>query len=203
MIWILVVLILALVWVLIRQNRPIPAPRTEKELPDPQDLLANRFSHLAAEARGSNRHSEAQVLELKVAWLKTRPLLGHDEPPAVLDANEQKHLRLAADLWGRYSQLLSDDNQAFAACQFRPQSSLPYPKEYLALALDLLVDVGEGRIQSMHVNSKAVQSDVIVAMKGARARLDGFVDVSADELPTDPTENSKYGAERGWSARGA
>lgn len=203
MVWILVVLMLALVWVLIRQNRPMPAPRTEKELPDPQDLLADRLSHLAAEARRSNRHSEAQVMELKVAWLKTRPLLGHDEPPVELDANEQQHLRLAGDLWGRYSQLLSDDTQTFAACRFRPQSSLPYPKEYLALALDLLVGVGEERIQSIHVNSKAIPSDVVLAMKRARAQLDGFVDVSAEELPTDPTENSKYGAEKGWSASGA
>jgi len=197
------VLVLALVWIYVKQNRPPPTPLAERELPDPQELLASHLIETAQEARRAGQYDVAQARNLKATWLKTRPLLGQDDPPAELDANEQQHLRLAGDLWGRYSQLLADDTQAFAACQFRPQSLLPYPKEYLARALDLLVAVGEGRIQSIHVNSAAIQSDVVLAMKGARAQLDGFVDVSAEELPTDPTENSQYGAERGWSARGA
>jgi hypothetical protein len=73
--WIIVVLVLALVWVFIRQNRPAPAPRSAKELPDPQELLAERMVVLASAARQNGRHGEAQLAELKVAWLKTRPLL--------------------------------------------------------------------------------------------------------------------------------
>jgi hypothetical protein len=197
------VLVLALVWIYVKQNRPPPTPLAERELPDPQDLLARRLTEAASEARQKGQYDVAQAMALKATWLNTRPLLGQDDPPAELDANEQTHLRLAGGLWEHYSQLISGDAQAFAGCEFRPQSSLPYPKEYLVLALDMLIDVGEGRIQSVHLNSQTVPSDVVLAMKEARARLDGFVAVSADDLPTDPAENAKYGAERGWRTSSA
>jgi len=192
------VLILALIWIYVKQNRPPPTPLAERELPDPQDLLASRLTERASEARRNGQYDVAQAMALKATWLKTRPLLGQDDPPAELDANEQTHLRLAGGLWEHYSQLIADETLAFAGCEFRPQSSLPYPKEYLILALDMLVDVGEGRVKSIHFNSLAIPSDVVLAMKEARAQLDGFVDVSADELPTDPAENAKYGAQQGW-----
>ncbi len=205
MAWVFVglVLVLTLVWIYLKQSRPPPTPLAERELPDPQDLLASRLTEGSQEARRNGQYEIAQAMALKAAWLRTRPLLGQDDPPAELDANEQKHLRLAGDLWECYGRLMSDDTQEFARCEFRPQSSLPYPKEYLVLALDMLVAVGEGRVQSMHFNARAIPSDVVVAMKEARARLDGFVDVPAEELPTDPTENANYGAAKGWRTSGA
>lgn len=198
MVWIFVVLILALVWVLVRQNRPQPAARGEKELPDPQDLLVGRLTELAEAAREDGRHADAQAAELKIAWLKTRPLLGHDDPPAALDANERKHLRLARDIWERCGAVLADDAQPYAGCKYRPESMLPYPKDYLAQALDLLVAVGEGRVRSIHFHADAVPADVLDSMRQARERLAAFVDVPAAELPRDPEANARYGAERGW-----
>jgi len=197
------VLVLAMIWIYLKQSRPPPTPLAERELPDPQDLLASRLTEGSQEARQNGQYDMAQAMALKAIWLKTRPLLGQDDPPAELDANQQQHLSLAGALWERYSQLISDDTQAFAGCDFRPQSSLPYPKEYLILALDMLVAMGEGRIQSIHFNAKAIPSDAVMDMKEARAQLDGFVDVSANELPADPTENAKYGEARGWRSSGA
>lgn len=196
------VLVLVLTFVFVRKNKPQPTPLSERALPDPQDLLAGRMAELAAEARQSGRYEEGQLLNLKAAWLKTRPLLGQDDPPAELSANEQMHLRLAGDIWEKYSLVLSDGALDHAGCVFRPQSSLPYPKEYIEQALSLLVEVGEGHIQSMHFKSSAVPADVVLAMKDARAQLDRFVDVDPEQLPTDPTENSQYGSERGWNSSG-
>ena len=201
MAWIFVglVLVLALVWIYVKQNRPPPTPYAERELPDPQELMASRLTERATQARRDGQHEVAQAMSLKAAWLQTKPLLGQDDPPDELDANDQKHLRLAGDIWEHYSQLLSDDTQEFAGCVFRPQSTLPYPKDYMERALDLLVEVGEGHIKSIHFNSESIPADVVQAMKDARSRLDTFLDAPAGEVPTDPGENSKYGAERGWN----
>jgi hypothetical protein len=196
--WIIVVLVLALVWVFIRQNRPAPAPRSAKELPDPQELLAERMVVLASAARQNGRHGEAQLAELKVAWLKTRPLLGHDEPPAELSPNEQKHLRLAGDIWERVGEWLANQDQPFADCAYKPESLLPFPKQYVAHALEMLIDVGEGRRQSVHFRADAILPEVLHSMKHARAQLDAYVDVPADVLPREPSENARYGDERGW-----
>jgi hypothetical protein len=198
MIWIIVVLVLALVWVLIRQSRPAPTPLSERELPDPQDLLIGRLGELADQARRDGKYEEAQALGLKVAWLKTRPLLGHDDPPTELSHNEQKHLRLAGDLWEAYGDFLADEDQQFAGCPFKPESLLQFPKEYLAQALEMLLAVGEGRVQSVHIRSNAIPPDVLESMKQARDQLDGFVSVAAEELPSDPAENARYGADQGW-----
>lgn len=189
------VLVLALVWIHVKQSRPPPAPRTEKELPDPQDLLADRLIEIAADARREGRHAAAQAAELKVLWLKTKPLLGHDDPPAELNPNEQKHLRLAGDIWERFGELLADDGLPYAGCRFRPESLLPFPKAYIAEALDMLVAVGEGRIQSVHIHSRSISPGVVEAMKQAREQLACYVDVPADELPRDPEANARYGAE--------
>jgi hypothetical protein len=196
--WIIVVLLLALAWVLIRQNRPAPAPPADKELPDPQDLLAGRLVAVAADARQDGRHKDAQAAELKVAWLKTRPLLGHDDPPAELSPNEQKHLRFAGDIWERVSEVLTDESQPFAGCRYKPSSLLPFPKDYVDRALGMLIDVGEGRQQSIHFRPEAIPQDVVNSMKAARQQLGAYVDVSTEELPSDANENARYGEERGW-----
>jgi len=192
------VLVLALVWIHVKQNRPPPMPSTEKELPDPQELLAAKLTEVAEAARREGRHAAAQAAELKVMWLKTRPLLGHDDPPTELSPNEQKHLRLAGDIWESYADLLADRDQPFAGCRFKPESMLPLPKTYVVQALEMLVALGEGSVGSIHMRARAIPPDVVSSMRDAREQLDGFVDVPAHELPQDPEENARYAVERGW-----
>jgi hypothetical protein len=194
------VLLLAVALVLVRKNKPQPTPYSERELPDPQELLAGRLAELATEAYQSGRHEEAQLLRLKVAWLKSRPVVGRDEPPAELSPDDQTHLRLAGAIWEMYGGMLEDDGQTYAGCRFWPESLLPFPKEYVAVTLDLLIAIGEGSVRSIHFDARSVPPDVLESMKHARQRLDGFVDVSAEELPTDSPMNDRYGAERGWKA---
>jgi len=57
----------------------------------------------------------------------------------------------------------------------------------------MLVAVGEGRLQSVHVHPRSISSAVVEAMKRAREQLDCFVDLPGAELPRDPEANARYG----------
>jgi hypothetical protein len=145
--WMLIVLVLAFVWWFLRQRTPRdPAP---KALPDARELFAERFEAAADEARRDGRDEEAQEVELRAAWLRTKPRFGDETPPEQLDPNEMQHLRFVDDVWERYGRVLAEQGAPHAACRFRPAATLPFPKDAIGRALDMLLDIGEGRVASL------------------------------------------------------
>jgi len=188
---------LALAWWVVRERRREPAPA---ELPDPHDVMIERVEKLAEESRAAGGHAAAQRLSLKAAWLRTKPRLGDDEPPRELDPNDERHLRLVNEVWGAYARLLADDTGPYAGCAYKPESMLEHPKEYIARALGLLVDMGEGRLRSVHVDTKTIPPDAVQSLREALQRLEGFLDMSAEDLPQDPAENARVGRGRAPSA---
>lgn len=167
--WMLAVLALVLVWWYLRRRRPPPVE--PKPLPDPRKLLAEELGQAAQMAHEEGRYEEAQLLALKSTWLKASPKLGDDTPPTVLNADDTRHLRFAGDIWAEYRSALANKDQAKRP-EYESASMLPYPKESITSALDMLIDIGEGRVRSVHVDPSQVSQEVLQEMRNARDALD-------------------------------
>jgi hypothetical protein len=167
--WMLAVLVLVLLWWYLRRRRPPPVE--PKPLPDPRQLLAEELGRSAQTAREEGRHEEAQLLALRSAWLNTSPKMGDDTPPSRLNPDDSRHLRFAGDLWAGYRSTLALKDQAEHA-ESKPTFVLPYPKESIVRALDMLIDIGDGRVTSVHVDPSQISQDVLHEMKHARDELD-------------------------------
>jgi hypothetical protein len=170
--WMLAVLALVLLWWYLQQRRPPPVE--PKPLPDPRKLLAQELEEVAETARKEGHREQAQVLALRSTWLKTSPRLGDDTPPTVLDPNDSRHLRFAGELWAQHQ---SKQTHCDEARHHEPQSaaSLPYPKESIIQALDMLIGIGERRVSSVHVDPDHVSQDVLDEMREARDELNRTV----------------------------
>ena len=167
--WMLAVLALVLVWWYLRRRRPPPVE--PKPLPDPRKLLAEELGQAAQMGHEEGRYEEAQLLALKSTWLKASPKLGDDTPPTVLNADDTRHLRFAGDIWAEYRSALANKDQAKRP-EYESASMLPYPKESITSALDMLIDIGEGRVRSVHVDPSQVSQEVLQEMRNARDALD-------------------------------
>jgi hypothetical protein len=188
---ILIVVALAGTWYFLYRRRP--RLRRPERLPDARELLARELERSAEAARREGRYEEAQLMEWRSAWLDTKPLLGDDMPPKQLDADVYQHLTWADAIQRRYGTLLADKSPPFGPCNYKPEADLPFPKAYIGDALRMLLDVGEGRITSRHVSAGALSSEVLDSIKEGLRRLDRFLDVAPEELPTDSDENEQYG----------
>jgi hypothetical protein len=162
--WMLAVLALALLWWWLRKKRP-PAPEPQP-LPDARLLLAEELEQRAGAARQEGRLTDAQVIALKAAWMRTHPKLGDDEPPTVLDPNEGRHLRLAGDIWRKYQ-----GARAQAANAADTDAWLPYPRDAIVTALRLLLGIGEGTVKSAHVDPRDATPEVLADMRAALEEL--------------------------------
>ncbi|UCG87712.1 MAG: hypothetical protein JSW71_03950 [Gemmatimonadota bacterium] len=162
--WMLPVLALALLWWWLRKKRP-PAPEP-KPLPDARLLLADELEQRAAAAWQEGRVKEARVIALRSAWMRTHPRLGDDEPPTVFDANEGRHLRLASEIWGKYQEARAEVADGSDA-----DSWLPYPKESVVAALRLLLNLGEGTVESPHVDPRDATPQVLAELRTALGEL--------------------------------
>jgi hypothetical protein len=189
--WVLIVVVLAGIWYFLYQRRP--RLRRPEQLPDARELLARELEQSAEAARREGRYEEAQLMEWRSAWMDTKPRLGDDMPPKRLDPDVYQHLTWADAMQRRYGTLLADKSPPFGLCSYKPVALLPFPKVYIADALNMLLDVGEERITSRHVSAGALSSEVLDTIKEGLRRLDRFLDVAPNELPTDPEENERYG----------
>jgi hypothetical protein len=161
--WMLPVLGLAIIWWWLQKKRP-PNPEP-KPLPDARLLLAEELEQRAEVARKEGRTEEARKTALKSAWMYTHPKLGDDDPPAELDPKEGRHLRLAGEIWSKYREARSA-NDGLADGQW-----LPYPREAIVTALQLLLGIGEGTIKSPHVDSREATPEVLAEIRTALDEL--------------------------------
>ena len=156
---------------------------------DVREDLADRLQQLAANAREGNHHSEAQQLAYQARWLRTRPRdIGGDAPPEELLAENERHVRFAGAVWEEYGTFLAGDNDPYKQGRFKPQSTLPYTKDGIKAVLRLLLDIGEGRASCAYIDTRSIPPEALDNMKEALRRLDDFVDVPENELPTDPEQ---------------
>jgi hypothetical protein len=169
-------------------------PPRRHVMTDVRGALADRLQQLASDARAGNHHREAQQLEYQARWLRTRPTdIGGDAPPEALLAADERHVRFAGAVWEEYGQFLANDGGQYAGCRFRPQATLPFTKEGIAAALQLLLDIGEGRAACAFIDTRSIPAEALDSMRQALLRLADFLDVPAGELPTDPEDNEAFG----------
>ena len=165
---------------------------------DVREALADRLQLLAADAREDDHFGEAQQLEYQARWLRARPTdVGGDAPPEELLPAHERHVRFAGAVWEEYGTFLAGDRDPNEQCRFKPQSTLPYTKEGIKAALQLLLDIGEGRTSCAYIDSRSIPPEGVDIMQQALRRLEDFIDVPEAELPTDPVENERFGTGHG------
>lgn len=152
-------------------------PPGRHEMTDVRGALADRLCHLASEAREENHHREAQRLEYQAKWLRTRPTdVGGDEPPEQPLASDERHVRFAGAVWEDYGTFLAEMDDAEEPNHEKSERDLPFTKEGITAAVQLLIDIGEGRIPCTFINTRSIPQDAVEAMKRALRRLDEFVE---------------------------
>jgi len=189
--WIIGVVILFFVWSLLWQKRRRMAD--PDRLPDPRRLLAAELQTEALQAEKQGRFEAAQIIRLRATWLGTQPPMGHDDPPEVLNPDNENHVRMADIVRGRYAARLADTENPHAGCTFKPQALLPFPKDYIDKSLRFILALGRGDLSSVVVGPGAISDDDLATVERSAQVLQTFIDVPPDELPTDPEENERYG----------
>lgn len=114
--------------------------------------------------------------------------------PDKIDLNEPSHLVAIDYIRDKYSTLLADDSSAYAQCMYRPAAELPFPKETIRRALSALLAFVEGRQESRLVPHSLRSPEVADSLRIALTSLEGFLDVSPNQLPTEPSANLRAGA---------
>lgn len=109
------------------------------------------------------------------------------------DLDDIAHVSIIDEIRDRYSVLLADDSHPYSRCMYRPSSLLPYPKEVIRRALEALLDFTEGRRQSHLLDASSRNSQVADTIRDCLDTLDDFLDVPAEQLPTNVSENARIG----------
>ena len=144
---------------------------------DVRGALADRLQLLAEKAREENHPREAQRLEYQAKWLRTRPTdIGGDAPPEIFLAEEERHVRFAGSVWEEYGTFLAGWNDQSVEGRSKLQSTLPYTKEGITAALQLLLDIGEGRVSCAYIDSRSIPPEGVDNLRQALERLADFVD---------------------------
>jgi hypothetical protein len=152
-------------------------PPQRHVMTDVRGALADRLQQLAVEAREKDHFREGQQLEFQAKWLRTRPTdVGGDEPPEILLASEERHVRFAGSVWEEYGAFLAEQNDTDEQAGARPASVLPFTKEGIAAVLQLLLAIGEGRAPCSYIDTRSIPAEALDAMKRAHQRLDDFID---------------------------
>jgi len=154
-------------------------PPQRHVMTDVRGELAERLQLLAEQAREESHHKEAQRLEYQAKWLRTRPTdIGGDAPPEKLVADEERHVRFAGSVWEEYGTFLAGAADGPTDGQASLESTLPFTKEGIEAALQLLLDIGEGRISCAYIDSRSIPPEGVENLKQALERLASFVDDS-------------------------
>ena len=144
---------------------------------DVRGALADRLQQLAADAREEDHYREAQQLEYQARWLRTRPTdLGGDSPPDQLSASDERHVRFAGAVWEDYGTFLAEQDGREQQPKSSSARDLPFTKEGIIAALQLLIGIGEGHVSCAFIETRSVPAEAVDAMKRAMARLDDFED---------------------------
>jgi hypothetical protein len=179
--------IIALVPVLIIAWRYLWAsskPPQRHVMTDVRGALADRLQELALDARDEEHNREAQRLEYQAKWLRTRPTdIGGDEPPENLLASEERHVRFAGAVWEDFGTFLAGQNSSDEHESARLESTLRYTKEGIASAVQLLLEIGEGRTPCSYIDTRSIPDEALVAMREALQQLDEFVDQDQNPQP--------------------
>lgn len=116
------------------------------------------------------------------------PMHAQRHSDAPMDLEEINQVRSA------FADLMENDTSPYAECMYKPAELLPYPKPVIAEALSTLLEAAnEGD------NSRIVFEEPQEAVRVLRMGLyylDHFLEVPADDLPTDPVANVRFG--RSW-----
>jgi len=150
-------------------------PPRRHVMTDVRGAMADRLQVLATEARDNNHHRGAQHLEYQARWLRTRPDVGGDDVPDALDVTQERHVRFAAAVWEDYGSFLAEIDEAADADRSMREIDLPFTKEGITAALQLLLDIGEGRASCAIIDGRSIEQDAIDTMHRAMARLDDFI----------------------------
>lgn len=130
------------------------------------------------------------------------------EPPADSDdrermANGRMDVETSMDLEevsrirSAYADLLENDTSPYAECMYKPATLLPYPKAVIADALEHLLEAAEGGDDS--AVSFENPEEAVRSLRMGLDYLDDFLEVPADELPTDPVANVRFGSS--WQSK--
>jgi hypothetical protein len=151
-------------------------PPQRHVMTDVRGALADRLQLLAEDAHEENRPREAQRLEYQAKWLRTRPTdVGGDDPPETLLAAEERHVRFAGAVWEEYGTFLADEKERSKEVGRKPESTLPYTKDGIMAALQLLLDIGEGRVSCAYIDSRAIPPEGVDNLRQGILHLEDFV----------------------------
>jgi len=174
--WIIIALVpvLMIAWKYLWANTKKPQRHV---MTDVRGALADRIQELAANARKEDHHKEAQQLEYQAKWLRTRPTdAGGDEAPEKLLASEERHVRFAGAVWEEFGTFLAGIEDSDQHSPSKPESDLPFTKEGIALVIELLLDIGEGRAPCSYIDTRSIPPEALDAMRQALAQLDRFTE---------------------------
>ena len=159
-------------------------PPQKHVMTDVRGALADRLQLLAERAREENHRREAQQLEYQAKWLRTRPTdIGGDEAPEKLLPEEERHVRFAGSVWEEYGTFLAGAAGQADDTTSNLESNLPYTKEGISAALQLLLDIGEGRVSCAYIDSRSIPPEGVDNLRQGLGRLAEFVDdPSADAV---------------------
>jgi hypothetical protein len=144
---------------------------------DVRGVLADRLQQLAQDAREGEHHREAQQLEYQARWLRTRPTdIGGDSPPDELRASDERHVRFAGAIWEDYGTFLAEGDDLEKQPKSKGAKDLPFTEEGITAALQLLIDIGEGRVSCSFIDTRSIPEEAVDAMKRALERLNDFKD---------------------------
>lgn len=110
------------------------------------------------------------------------------------DLNDFDDVLLLDQIRRDYGEVISDRENSFASCMYRPTSHLPYPKATIRTALQTLLDYVEGRKDSLFLEPEIRTRKTAETIGVALASLDTFIDVPESDLPRDPIQNLRVGA---------
>ncbi len=110
-----------------------------------------------------------------------------------VDLFNPDHIALLDEIKSAYGSHLSDGLGSYKACIYAPASALPHSKHDIRLALSALLDFAEDRRQSPLLDDTLREPEMIDVLSTCLVRLDDFLDVSPEQLPTEPRENVRVG----------
>jgi hypothetical protein len=97
-----------------------------------------------------------------------------------LSAAEERHVRFAGSVWEEYGTFLAEQEESAGRAKTRPASVLPYTKEGITSAVELLLDIGEGRTPCSYIDTRSIPADALDAMRKALGQLEEFADNPKD-----------------------
>ncbi len=114
--------------------------------------------------------------------------------PSQFDLEDPTHVLAVDDIRQSYFGFLADESRPYGQCLYCPAAFLPYPKEVISRALTALLDFVEGRRESTFFYNSLRNVQVSDDIRKALTHLEDFLEIEAENLPTDRLENVRTGS---------